>query len=991
MSVRSVVVRLEAEVSQYVAGMGRSAAATEDVARRVVNTRQNIAENEQAMKDLGGSFLKVGAIGVAALGATAKAAMDWESAWAGVTKTVDGTPAQMDQLETSLRGLAKVLPSSHQDIAAVAEAAGQLGVKRADVAGFTKTMIDLGETTNLTSDEAATSIAQISNVMGTMARDGANGVERFGATLVALGNDGASTEKEIVAMAARLSGAMKLVGGSESDLLAMANAMASVGIEAQLGGGVMSRVMQRMYADVMEGGEGLQELAQVAGMSSKEFATAFETDPVRAVDAMIKGLAKVKDEGGNVITTMKDLGIKGTEETSVILRLAGAGDLLTDSLDLGAKAWAENTALAEEAEKRYATTEAKISIAWNKIKDASIDAGGVILPMLSGLVEAVGGLATGFGELPGPIQAGITVVALLATGSALLGGGLLVLIPKIAATRVAMQTLQTSGSRIPGIMTKVGKAAGIAAVALLAIGAAIKIANNIWGPTAVKVEEFGQALVGVWDNSASMDAVFAEMSYSVDSVGDALVRVNDINWFDGITLAIDDMFGLNDNLKNVRDSVGALDSTMADMANAGNFEQVGKQFLMLSEESKKSADEQGKTALTTRELLDMMPEYEAALQSAATAAGVQLTEQELLNFALGKMPASMTAATTGLEVMKAGVDETGVSIDAVVEDIDKFLEQLFALGLATMSSRDANAAYNESLRNITPTMEEIYAAGGEMGAILNANATDFDLTTEAGAKANAAFQDIAQNGMTEVETKAKEGLGQDALQEKLNQTYWDLVASAEQMGIVGGAAGDLARDVLGVPDGVSIETWMDDQARGKAQETKVAVEAIPGYKEVTTKYVSLFEQRGTPYSPDLPAEGPRDWYPSIGKKATGGAIYGPGTGTSDDVPLMASNGEHMFTAAEVQAMGGHNAVYKFRAALRAGGTSERLPVSSMMASSRQMASAGASPMSGSSQPGQPIHEGPTFNVEYYSYNAVAEPESRVTENISSHLALIGGL
>lgn len=84
--------------------------------------------------------------------------------------------------------------------------------------------------------EAATSIAQISNVMGTMEHDGSEGVERFAATLVALGKAGASTEAEIVDMAQCIAGAGKLVGASESDVLALANAMASVGIESQLGG-----------------------------------------------------------------------------------------------------------------------------------------------------------------------------------------------------------------------------------------------------------------------------------------------------------------------------------------------------------------------------------------------------------------------------------------------------------------------------------------------------------------------------------------------------------------------------------------------------------------------------------------------------------------------------------------------------------------------------------------------------------------------------------
>lgn len=52
-------------------------------------------------------------------------------------------------------------------------------------------------------------------------------------------------------------------------------------------------------------------------------------------------------------------------------------------------------------------------------------------------------------------------------------------------------------------------------------------------------------------------------------------------------------------------------------------------------------------------------------------------------------------------------------------------------------------------------------------------------------------------------------------------------------------------------------------------------------------------------------------------KATGGAIAGPGTTTSDDVLIWASNDEHMLTAAEVKAAGGHEAIYAWRRQLMA--------------------------------------------------------------------------
>ncbi len=56
--------------------------------------------------------------------------------------------------------VAKELPASAVEIANAAEVAGQLGIKTEDIS-FSRTMIDMGESTNLSAEEAATAIAKI--------------------------------------------------------------------------------------------------------------------------------------------------------------------------------------------------------------------------------------------------------------------------------------------------------------------------------------------------------------------------------------------------------------------------------------------------------------------------------------------------------------------------------------------------------------------------------------------------------------------------------------------------------------------------------------------------------------------------------------------------------------------------------------------------------------------------------------------------------------
>lgn len=925
MSARSVIIRLEAEVAGYVAGMGAAGRATDNVARQVVQARRSIADNDAAMDKAGKTMLAFGAVGVAALGASAKAAMDWESAWAGVTKTVDGTPEQMNELESSLRGLAKTLPTSHQEIAAVAEAAGQLGIKRADVAGFTKTMIDLGVSTNLTADEAATNIAQISNVMGTLEREGTAGISRFGATLVALGNDGASTEKEILSMAQRIAGAGATVGASEVEVLALSNTLASMGVKAELGGGVTTRVLLKMYSAIKEGGPALNTFAKTAGVSAEEFAKKFGDSPVAALDMVNKGLNRVKNEGGNVVGVMKDMGLKGTEETQVMLALAASGDLLSDSLALGNKSWQENTALINEATKRYETTESKVKIAWNNIKDAAIDAGAALLPVISGLAEMVTGLGQAFGSLPPFAQSTIVVLAGVLTGAALLGGGLLTLVPKIMATRDAFITLKAAGSGVPGMFMGMAKAAGVALGAVVAFEG-IKALHNSMQPATKSVGDFTQGLIGMGKQNDSIDKVFKTIEFGtgdkltgkINNAGDAMKHLINQDFNDATASFGATVLGIDNGMAKIKDAVANADKAIGGAVASGNSELAAKSFKAIADSAKAQGVEVSKTA-------ERFPMYKAALQEVASQAKVNVSDQEMLNWMMGETPKSMLAAQHGAEGAAKGMkgagdaaagatppskelqealDEIGLSADGAVTNIVKFTDALLNAGLLNLSARDAARGFQEAIDAVSESIAK--------------NGTSLDINTAQGRANQAALDAIAGSGFKLVQANAKAGESEETLQGNLSDTYNKLVAGAGQFGITGQAAQDLARDILKVPPGVSIESWMSSAAKDMAEQTKRALGEIDG-KTVHTysiehKITSIETQvkgGGSPEDPSMTALRPG--------RADGGAVYGPGTSTSDEAGLFRlSNGEHVLDAGDVAKMGGQQAVYKFRQQLQAG-------------------------------------------------------------------------
>ncbi len=373
-----------------------------DIENQLTNTGKKIEEfGDKAIKvgnKMEGAGKKMSAFSVAstsALVASAKSAIDFEEAFTGVEKTVDGTTEQMAQLKQGIRDMAKTIPSTTTEISAVAEAAGQLGIKTDDVLSFTKVMIDLGNSTNLSAEEAASSLAKFANVTKMSAKD----YDRLGSTIVALGNNFATTEADIVSMATRLAATGELSGLSQSQILSLATAMSSVGIEAEAGGSAMSKLLNKIQIATETGGKDLQQFAKVAGMSSDDFKKAFQKDAVKALSAFIGGLNDTKRNGKSAIAVLQDMGLKEVRLSNTVLSLANASDLLNKSVELGSKAWEDNTALTKEANKRYDTLKSKITIALNKLKDIAITVGNKLMPTISKIVDKIGQWAESFSKL----------------------------------------------------------------------------------------------------------------------------------------------------------------------------------------------------------------------------------------------------------------------------------------------------------------------------------------------------------------------------------------------------------------------------------------------------------------------------------------------------------------------------------------------------------------------------------------------------------------
>lgn len=302
------------------------------------------------------------------VGAATKAGIEFESAFAGVKKTVDATDEELARLRTGILDMSKEIPLAATEIAGIAEAAGQLGIKTESILGFTEVMANLGVATNMSAEEAATALARLANITG-MPQDQ---FDRLGSTVVALGNNFATTESEIVDMALRLAGAGKQVGLSEHQILGFSAALSSVGIQAEMGGSAFSRVFKMMQLAVERQSDELDAFAKVAGMSASEFKRAFEQDAASAMVSFVAGLGNAEQHGMSAIAVLDEMAgigdlsaISTVAVSDALLRAAGSADMMADSLGVASTAWQENTALTNEAAQRYETLESKIQILKN--------------------------------------------------------------------------------------------------------------------------------------------------------------------------------------------------------------------------------------------------------------------------------------------------------------------------------------------------------------------------------------------------------------------------------------------------------------------------------------------------------------------------------------------------------------------------------------------------------------------------------------------------
>ena len=910
MADRSISIALEARVQGFVAGMRTAQQSASDFASR---TAAFARQNEEHFDRVGKASMLLGGALLAGFGLAVKQFMEFDAAMSQVQASTHETAGNMELLRNAA--------------------------------------IEAGADTSFSAKEAAQAIDELAKA-GVSTKDILNGGLKGAMSLAAAGSLEVADAAEIAATALTQ---FKLSGQDIphlADLLAAGAGKAQGSVE-DIGNALkQSGLVAAQFGLSVEDTTGTLAAFASAGLIGSDAGTSFKTmllslaKPAKETQSLMNELGISAYDAQGKFVGVTDLaeqlktklgGLTQAQRDAALAQIFGtdairAANVLYQEGAKGIQGWIDQV-----NEAGYAAVTASIkqdNLAGDLEKlggsfdSVLIKGGSGAAQALRGLVQGAEDLVDAIGRIPAPILNASVGIAGIAGGTLLLAGAVLTALPRLVEFHSSFNRIAPAGSRARSAITGVGKAAGGAVAALVAL----QLASAVFSTKETKsAEDYGQALLKLQQNAkggaaalSSLDTTFqgwnslAGVAPGINSAADAIKRITNQNFTDvtlnkGLDGIREFVTGSKGDIGQIEDRLKGLGEAMGNLTKNGGAETAAASFRELTAEFEKN----GKSA---KDALEVVPGYKDALQGLATQAGITLSEQDLLDFAMGKVPASMQKAAESTqtyitksgeaapvtEAMAKSLEDVGLSASGAVADLDKFSEALFRAGNLSLSASDAAIAYEAALDALSESVLK--------------NGKTLDLNTEQGRANQSAYNDIAKAAMATAEAQAAEtyaaqgsAAAQGVLQGSLQASYRDLVNAAGQLGITGDAADSMARKALGIPKNIPIEAWVKDFATNTLDAIKGKADALNGkVSTVTIQTIQETYNRVINGGPDPNRPG------QAAPMAVGGAVVGRGQKGVDSELRLLAPGEHVLSDRDVDAMGGQGGVYEFRKQLHSG-------------------------------------------------------------------------
>jgi hypothetical protein len=510
---------------------------------------------------------------------------------------------------------------------------------------------------------------------------------------------------------------------------------------------------------------------------------------------------------------------------------------------------------------------------------------GLAVDLFKGLFEVVGGVAHFFNDLPGPLKA----VAVSLGAMAVLKGPIGSL---FGTLRDTAQTAALRALYLKDSLTGIGGAAGVAkagasglmgffggpwGLALTGATVGVSLLTSVLGDSSEATKKSKQAAQDYADALREANGVINESVRQAAAKAAQDAGVLDVSKKLGIALP--------DVTSAITNQGDALDSVRARLKAF-----IDEHTLHAGPGVRASANALDAEAISAKKALD-------GLNNIVSGGDKATTSQLQIAEATGKAAVGMGSAKQAADQLMAGLQDTADAAGEARTQTDLFKTSLDILTGQNVSLLQVQSQLQNSLAAATKAMSK------EGGAVLDA-AGALNLHTENGRKAADVLLDVRNSGNELISTMIQQGRTTAEVTAADANLRAGFVNTARQMGISEAAALKLADQILGIPKERTTQIKADTgQATTAVRNLQAGINNLKGRTvqiKVETSGTGAFTGNTRVMTPGL---------------ATGGAVFGPGTGTSDSIPAMLSNGEHVLTAREVKAAGGHSAIQRWRKSL----------------------------------------------------------------------------
>jgi len=587
----------------------------------------------------------------------------------------------------------------------------------------------------------------------------------------------------------------------------------------------------------------------------------------------------------------------------------------------------------------------KLSATWDR---SLIGMGKSADAPMRGLVQGITDMIDRFGDMDPAIQGVIMAI----TG----GGGLVVLATLGIGQIIAALTTLKAGLVATGVVSEatatkmtrgfgfVAKGIGLASAALAVFAVAAQIAGSAVDdmPSSEETTKQVLALGSAGEKSAAdikkakdalaeMYTVAGSGNTKVSGLAEAIETMN-VNGFLKAMDSVGSLFGIFDSQASIsRGLLDQFDASLTTLAQSGAAEDVAVALGYFNEQAK----EAGIAPEKAMELLPQYQEYLLGVENAQTLAG---DSAGTMTDALGQATEATEAITTAeIEAKKAHDEYIGAIVDSFTSFFDlgdTYQGVIDGQKEIAQSAADSSESTEDSWENFydgtTVTFDQYIAKLSEQVTAQETWASNMiALTGRMKTEMPADLQVAAQEMINELRGLGPEGAAQVAMLQTLTAPQLQQVVDLfNRQGVAAGEEWATGVEAAENPE-VDVETSDTDKRLAAVAESMLKLDAAKANPKVevdTTQTMARLaavqtamdsiRKRGISVALNAPILGPP--VPGFPQHAGGGDISGPGTGTSDSIMAMVSNGEHVLTASDVQKAGGQDAVYRMRAGIQAG-------------------------------------------------------------------------